>query len=74
MDGGIGGQELALSALSPTEHLWDVMDRRVRQHPHPPANQQELIEALQRERLRNPCVLIRRPMFACIEAINLICH
>ena len=23
--------------LSPTEHLWYVIDRHVRQHPHPPA-------------------------------------
>ena len=31
----------------PTEHLWDVMDGRVRQHPHPPPNQQKLIQVLQ---------------------------
>ncbi|XP_071083893.1 uncharacterized protein [Haliotis cracherodii] len=40
---------LPSSDFSPREHLWDVMDRRVRQRPHPPANRQELIQALQGE-------------------------
>ncbi|XP_048241937.1 uncharacterized protein LOC125374714 [Haliotis rufescens] len=35
--------------LSLIEHLWDVLDRRVRVRPHPPANRQELIQALQDE-------------------------
>ena len=31
------------------EYQWDIMDRRVRQHPPPPAKQHELIQALQIE-------------------------
>ena len=27
--------------MFPIKHQWDVIDRRVRQHPHPQANQQE---------------------------------
>ena len=41
------------------QHPWDVTDRRA-QHPHPPANQHELIQDLQREWLRNPTVPLRR--------------
>ena len=57
--------------MSAIEHLRNVMDRRVRQHPHPPANQQ----AFQTEWLPSPCALIRRltfymrwRVFAYIEA------
>ena len=63
-------------------NVWDVTDCRVRQHPHPPANQQELIQALQREWLRIPRDLIRRLTFSVrawtpgvvTHAINRICH
>ena len=44
---------------SPIEHLWDVVDRRVRQHPHPSVNQQGSIQALQREWPRIPRDLSR---------------
>ena len=55
----------------PIANLSDGMDRRVRHIPHPPANQQELIETLQREWLCIPPNLIRRMsrrVFACIKA------
>ena len=40
--------------MFPLEHLCDVMDHCVQQHPHPPANQQKLIQTLQREWLCIP--------------------
>ena len=36
-------------AMSPIEHLWDVISCSVRHHLHPSDNQQKLFQALQRE-------------------------
>lgn len=61
--------------LNPIEHLWDLLDRRVRLRQHPPANRQELVQALQAEWNRLPRDLIRRLTFsvrrrvlACVAA------
>ena len=35
--------------LSPTEHLWDQLDRQVRQHQPPPATRAQLTRALVEE-------------------------
>ena len=63
--------------MSPIEHLWDLMDHRVRQRPHSPANRQELILALQeewrqipRDLIRRLTFSVRRRVFACIEAFG----
>ncbi len=59
---------------SPIELLWDVLDRRVRERPHPPGNRQDLIHALQVESNRLSRAIIRRLTFddfrpeACLEA------
>ena len=51
------------------------MDRLVRQHPHLPANQQEMIQAIQRvwlritrDMIRRLTSLVRRRVVACTEA------
>ena len=53
-------------------HLWDVVDRRVRKNTHYLANQQQMIQALQREWLRNPRDLTRRLTFLHVlkQAMN----
>ena len=35
--------------LSPVEHLWDILGRRVRRRPHKPQNIDELADALRKE-------------------------
>jgi transposase len=35
--------------LSPIEHIWDELGRRVRHHQHPPETPQELSDALVHE-------------------------
>ncbi|KAK7441397.1 hypothetical protein BaRGS_00040579 [Batillaria attramentaria] len=65
--------------MSPREHLWDIMDRRIRQRPHTdtPSNGHDLVRALQEEWQRIPRDLIRRLTFsmrrrllACMEATH----
>ncbi len=35
--------------MSPIEHVWDALDRRIRQHVHVPANIQQLRTAIEEE-------------------------
>ena len=35
--------------LNPIEHVWDSLDRRLRRHPNPPANVNELRQAIIQE-------------------------
>ena len=56
----------------PIEHLSNVIDCRVRQYPHLPANQQELIQRellrVRRDFIRGLTSSMRRRVSACIEA------
>lgn len=61
--------------MSPIEHCWDVMDRRVRSRQQLPANRQDQVDSLQEEWHRIPRDVIRwltfsvrRRAFACTEA------
>ena len=46
--------------LNPIEHIWDVLDRRVRRRPNPPSNLQELAQAFDEEWNAIPARTIRR--------------
>ena len=61
--------------MSPIEHLWDALDRRVRRRQHPPTNRQELADTLQDEwrnippaDVRRLTSSMRRRVYACLEA------
>ena len=61
--------------MSPIEHLWDALDRQIRDRPHPPANRQALVQALHEEwqRIPNNRILhltnsVVRRVQACIAA------
>jgi hypothetical protein len=46
--------------INPIEHLWDELDRRVQHRPVPPANINELAEALEEEWAGIPAEVIRK--------------
>jgi hypothetical protein len=61
--------------LSPIEHLWDELGRRVSRRDNPPVNRQTLIAALQEEwnnvpqaTIRNLIGSMRRRCTACLQA------
>lgn len=61
--------------MNPIEHLWDHLDRQIRRRQQPPANRNELEQALRQEWQRIPPYVIRRltssmrrRITACIEA------
>ena len=61
--------------MSPIEHVWDVLGRRVRAHNPPAANLQELFQRLQQElqaipqaTLRHLVQSMRRRCDACVNA------
>lgn len=61
--------------LSPIEHCWDELGRRVRRRRHPPNTRDQLIQALQEEWAAIPQAVIQRLMdsmqnrvAACIRA------
>lgn len=61
--------------LSPIEHLWDHLDRRIRSRQNPPINRQQMAQALIDEWRLIPADVIRRlttsarrRVFACINA------
>lgn len=45
--------------LNPIEHMWDVLDRRVRERVNAPANMRELFQALQQEWATIPAQTVR---------------
>ena len=61
--------------LSPIEHLWDCLGRRIRKRANPPTNLRQLKKALQEEWtnipndvIRRLTMSMRRRVFACMEA------
>ena len=61
--------------MNPIEHLWDYLDRQLRQRVPPPANGQQLEEVLLDVWCRIPADVIRRlttsmrrRVLACIDA------
>lgn len=56
--------------MSPIEHLWDALDRRIRQRRPPPANRQQLAQALQDEWQRIPRNDVRRLILSMRRRVN----
>ena len=46
--------------LSPIEHLWDHLGHRIRCHPNPPMNRDQLVQTLRQEWRAIPDAVIRR--------------